>query len=112
MIQTCATCRHWQHDTPDQSIGNCHRHAPRPNTSGSGPFAATWPIVDQDDGCGDWLPAARTTPADVVKTLEHALADTLHTGAQALVRTGLQPRDADVLLQRLLASHTTAHSTG
>ena len=99
MNQTCATCRHWQHDTPDQSIGNCHRHAPRPNTSGSGPFAATWPIVDQDDGCGDWLPAARTTPADVVKTLEHALADTL------------EPRDADVLLQRLLDSHTPAAMT-
>jgi hypothetical protein len=58
--QICSTCR-WgwhfedQELDPAYALGECHRHAPRPNPgSPASHFQNLWPIVHGSQGCGDW----------------------------------------------------------
>lgn len=60
--QICSTCRWgWHFEDPEfdpaYAIGECHRHAPRPNmfsTAGPPDFRSLWPVVHGSQGCGDW----------------------------------------------------------
>ena len=60
--QVCSTCRwgwHFQDYAvdPPLTVGECHRHAPRPNmdsTAGVPDFRSIWPVVHGSQGCGEW----------------------------------------------------------
>lgn len=50
MSETCASCRFWDREDPDDADGACRRHAP---TRGKGSAAGIWPITAYDDWCGE-----------------------------------------------------------
>ena len=58
-LQQCCTCR-WGWDFEDEdpgrkdTLGTCHRHAPRPQFITSECSIIKWPKVYLDDGCGEW----------------------------------------------------------
>ena len=46
-------------------IGECRRYAPRPqNTSPIGVSRSHWPIVEEDDFCGEFKTAALPEPGE------------------------------------------------
>ena len=63
MDQQCYTCRWgWYFEDiekePQNSFGECHRHAPSPvaynDTIVHFHYKAVWPVVYGENGCGDW----------------------------------------------------------
>lgn len=60
--RVCATCRAWDDD--GDGTGRCRRLAPAPLLSDrpppGGEIGVTWPVVCDDDWCGQWL--AREPP--------------------------------------------------
>ncbi len=55
----CSNCRHLLCLTADNLgvplTGECHRHAPKPETLGR-ITEVFWPTVKGDDFCGEWAP--------------------------------------------------------
>ena len=54
-MSACAECRYFR--DADNEAGLCRRYAPRPALFADGDDGAeiaVWPIVAEDEWCGDW----------------------------------------------------------
>lgn len=53
----CATCMYFQVDESRDDKGECRANAPRPtslNARDNSVLYACWPVVQDDDWCGEW----------------------------------------------------------
>lgn len=54
---TCGHCRWFDFNEPsDKPFGKCRRRAPQDNVAGEAYIGAIWPLVIEDDWCGEWQP--------------------------------------------------------
>lgn len=56
MTQNCGTCRHFTFTRQGsaEKVGECRRNAPAPITAIGPQQQASWPIVIESMGCGEW----------------------------------------------------------